>query len=75
MAGCLLPLPAAASYDLAHEHFYPVTLQLDASSCYTTNFDPDIPGRASTKQKAISFDIKKEIIAQKEKGEENSHRM
>ena len=29
----------------------------------------DMPGRASTKRKAISFDIKKEVIAWKEKGE------
>ena len=72
MAGCVLPLPAAASYDLAHAHFHSVTLPLDSSSCYTANFDPDMPGRASTKRKAISFDIKKEVIARKEKGEGNT---
>ena len=32
----------------------------------------DVPGRASTKQKAISFDIKKEVIAWKEKEEGNT---
>ena len=32
----------------------------------------DMPGCASTKQKAISFDIKKEVIAWKEKGEGNT---
>ena len=63
----VLPLPAAASFDLEHAHLHPVTLQLDASSCYTANFDPDMPGRASTKQKTISFNIKKEVIARKEK--------
>ena len=31
-----------------------------------------MPGRASTKRKAISFDIKKEVIARKEKGEGNT---
>ena len=68
----MLPLSATASCDLAHVHLHPVTLQLDASSCYTANFDPDMPGHTSTKQKAISFDIKKEVIAQKEKREGNT---
>ena len=62
---CLCPVPAVASCDLAHAHLHPVTLQLDTSSCYTANFDPDMPGRASTKRKAISFDIKKKFIARK----------
>ena len=67
----VLSLSAAASCDLTHVHLHPVTLQLDTSSCYTANFDRDMPGRASTKRKAISFDIKKIVIAWKEKGEHN----
>ena len=68
----VLPLPAAASCDLVHVHHHLVTLQLDASSYYTANLDPDMPGHTSTKRKTISFDIKKEIIARKEKGEGNT---
>ena len=41
-------------------------------SCYTANLDTDMPGRASMKRNAIFFDIKKEVIARKQKGEGNT---
>ena len=65
-------LPAAANCDLVDAHLHPVTLELDTSSCYIGNFDPDMPDHASMKGKAISFDIKKEVIARKDKGEGNT---
>ena len=63
----VLPLPAVASCDLAHAHLHPVTLELDSSTCYTANFNPHMPGHASTKGRPISFDIKKKVIAWQEK--------
>ena len=65
----MLSLPAAASCDIAHRSRTAGRLKL---LHYTANCDPDMPGRASTKRKAISFDIKKKVIARKEKGEGNT---
>ena len=62
---CLYPAPAVANCDLAHAHLHLVTLQLDASSCYTANFDPDMHSRVFMKWKAISFDIRNEFIPRK----------
>ena len=64
------PLPAAASCDLAHAHLQPVTLQLDASSCYTTNFDLDMPDRVSTKRKEEGS-----YSMERERRSKHSHRM
>ena len=67
----MLPLPAAASCNLTHVHAGHSTLAGHFKQLHRQLQPTNMPGRASTKQKTISFDIKKEVITQKEKREEN----
>ena len=67
----MLPLPAAASSDLVHAHLH-FTLAGRFKLLHRQLRPTDMPGCASTKRKAISFDIKKEVIARKDKEEGNT---
>ena len=80
LAGCVsrtveewrgvLPLPAAASCDLAHAHLHSITLQLDsiAGCLKLLLLHHQLQPRHAW---LCIYDINKEVIAWKEKGEKN----